>query len=548
MTSKAFFFAFLLYVVAVFLRLYPFFLSGLPFSVDSWAPIRNTELLLEESPVYLGDDRIFDSYNNYWPANSLFGAAVSEITGLQPIMSMAVFLPVVGATAIPMFYALISKLYGQKISLLASLIFATVFTHIIMTAGVTKETFANPVYLLLLAIFLHPTIGGGRRIMLFSLVSLTLVLAHHYTTLVTLTVLFWLATAEFLQNVRKGQEPRRRVFVLVSVLALIAASYYEIYAYKGFRIELSMADWLSAGSYQITFFAAAWYSTSHRKPSRSSRKISIAMGVGVMVAAFLFTLLATRKPLVPGAPVLPPRYFLYSLPLLLASPLVVIGLRNIPNVPEGKSLQLAPFFWLASILAIEAYSILSNATFGLLLAYRTVNFLWPPLAVFCAAGVIWMIETAEKRKTRLHVPMTVLGLTFASLILASNSYNVYAAISLQERYMGYFWLYTPAEYRAATWTSQALKDQLIAGDVKVAYLLNGYFNLQVDPFLGLRYLSGKSPEPEVLYTYSQMMKNGYVVYGGYSVDLSEDWIEKTYDLDIVYANGMVNICHGEEDS
>ena len=38
-----------------------------------------------------------------------------------------------------------------------------------------------------------------------------------------------------------------------------------------------------------------------------------------------------------------------------------------------------------------------------------------------------------------------------------------------------------------------------------------------------------------------MLKNGYVVYGGYSVDLPQDWTEKASSLNQVYSNGLVNV-------
>jgi hypothetical protein len=41
-----------------------------------------------------------------------------------------------------------------------------------------------------------------------------------------------------------------------------------------------------------------------------------------------------------------------------------------------------------------------------------------------------------------------------------------------------------------------------------------------------------------------MFKNGYVVYGGYSVDLPEDWAEKASSLNHVYSNGLANVYVG----
>ncbi|MGI0078280.1 MAG: hypothetical protein ACRECH_01505 [Nitrososphaerales archaeon] len=78
--------------VAVVLRLYPYFLSGVPWGTDAWPLIRNTNEMLANSPTSLGGNPIFDSYNIYWPAVSLFGALASLIFGVTPIVAM----PIVG--------------------------------------------------------------------------------------------------------------------------------------------------------------------------------------------------------------------------------------------------------------------------------------------------------------------------------------------------------------------------------------------------------------------------------------------------------------------
>ena len=58
----------LILLIGLFLRLYPTLLSGQPLSTDAWSPIRNTELLMEHTPIHL-DDEVFDGNNNYWPAS-----------------------------------------------------------------------------------------------------------------------------------------------------------------------------------------------------------------------------------------------------------------------------------------------------------------------------------------------------------------------------------------------------------------------------------------------------------------------------------------------
>jgi hypothetical protein len=38
-----------------------------------------------------------------------------------------------------------------------------------------------------------------------------------------------------------------------------------------------------------------------------------------------------------------------------------------------------------------------------------------------------------------------------------------------------------------------------------------------------------------------MLRNGFAIYGGYSINLPENWTEKLYELNLLYSNGSVNI-------
>jgi hypothetical protein len=197
----------------------------------------------------------------------------------------------------------------------------------------------------------------------------------------------------------------------------------------------------------------------------------------------------------------------------------------------------ALLFWLSTLIGFEAYSVFGDSPLGLTLAYRVINFLCVPLIIFSAFGFQGLYEACS----RLLRAAAVAALMAA---VALNVYSVYASISLQERYLGYFWLYRQPEYYAAAWIKDSDGSLTVAGDVKALYLLKCYFNLSVDVFQGLKYLAGNGRKPQILFTYSQMLRNGYVMYGGCSVDLPENWINKASSLNQVYSNSLVNVYVG----
>ncbi len=117
-------------------------------------------------------------------------------------------------------------------------------------------------------------------------------------------------------------------------------------------------------------------------------------------------------------------------------------------------------------------------------------------------------------------------------------YSLYVSVGLQNRYMGYHWLYREEEYAAGLWLYSRSNSLTAAGNMKASYLIQGYFAIHTNAAQGYQYLSGKSQlKPEVLYIYLQMFKNGYVL-GYHGVDLPQTWTENANHLNLIYFNGQ----------
>ncbi|HUK74163.1 MAG TPA: hypothetical protein VLU99_00110, partial [Nitrososphaerales archaeon] len=124
------------FAVAVLLRIYPYLVYGAPYSTDSFSPIRNTQELLAQSPTPLGGNPIFDGYNIYWPANSIFSAAASLVFNVPPIQVMPLLFPVVGAVTVMVFFLIAEEVSGSAvIASIASLFLATAGFDAIFTAA-----------------------------------------------------------------------------------------------------------------------------------------------------------------------------------------------------------------------------------------------------------------------------------------------------------------------------------------------------------------------------------------------------------------------------
>jgi hypothetical protein len=199
----------------------------------------------------------------------------------------------------------------------------------------------------------------------------------------------------------------------------------------------------------------------------------------------------------------------------------------------------ATLFWLAPLMGLEAYAIFSNSSLSVGIWIRNPNFFILPDAILTAAGLYWIYQKAKG----FHIGKLIKPAVVATILVIAtiNVYSLYAAVSLQDRYMGYQWLYTIPELKAGTWIAAASSNQTIAGDMKGSYLMHDYFRLNVDTLQGYRYLTANSAtQPSILFTYDQMQKNGYVL-GPHGVDLPENWTEKASQLNHIYSNGIANI-------
>ena len=510
--------------VAAALRLYPYTATGLPYSIDSWPLLRNTEQLLAHTPTPLSS-HVFDGYNNYWPLTMLYGSLASLATGTPVIDAMGAGVPLASALTIILLYAVARRLgLPSRGAALAALLAAAGFPLAFFSSGVVKEAYAYPLYLLIVLAYLAR--GTRQAAIVFLLGSAALVAAHHLTTLVALTALAAMAAAELVWAAL-GEDLGRGVRGLCypTALALLAGGHYYLYAYRGMRLPIFASEVLSLSSYQLVFLAAALHYTA-RTP-REARGTVLAPAATATV--LLVAVLTTRIPLMPGLPRFPPRYLVYEAHYILAAPLAALGLAELRRRGEYR-----PVVWLASTLGLLAYAVFSGQPLGRGLASRIMDFLWIPLAVAVATGI-------ERRG--LGIPGKALAAAAAASVAVLGAYSTLAPAVLGERYLGHFWLYTQQEFDAGRLLSQRASGP-VACDSKIGALLERYMGVEVEVAAGYKYLEGEGKPPDLLLTYKDLLGKGYFGPGGTLHPPSPEWRSRLLALSQVYTNGWVSIHAG----
>lgn len=507
--------------LALSLRLYPTLSTGLPFSNDAWSPISYARYLLESSPTPLDSSWKFDQ-----PGIALYGALLSALTGLDAARAMSLLVPAAGALSALGLYAIASRLSGRKAALVASILFASSFTDVILTSGVKGETLARPLYisLILLSISEAPF---PRRALLISVIGLSLALAHYYTAALAASMLAFSAIA--IIATRRGMGPRGAVAALAPPLIVWLEVLGFAYFYAGWQrsvLAQLLGDWRTALICNSALLALALLLSR----ARVKRGPALALAASAALAYIILT-----RQLVPGAPAFPPRYIVYMSPFIA---MAAAGSAGAEALKEGEKWRAALLIsWLASVLAVEAYAVFGNIGDGLkwAIAYRSINYLIPPLSIMCGAGIARLSGGGPRR--------AALAISIVAAILALNLYGLQGAL-FSERYMGYFWLYRPPEYRAGEWLSER-SNTTIACDVKYSWMLRNWFGLRANEWIGYSYLAGRSKaRPSLLIVYDQMSTHGYVIGWGYGADLPDNWAERAGALNLVYSNGVTEVYSG----
>jgi len=512
--------------LSMFLRVYPTFLSGMPFSTDSWPLIKNTEKIILYTPVRLGGDGLFDDYNIYWPLSQIFSGIVSLVLGVTVMDGMRYLIPATSAFTPLLYYILLRRAAGNdELAFIASLLMASNGVHAVFTAGVTKETYANP--LLIQSIYYFVNAGSStHEIILFILVTAALVATHHLTFFILIAILLNILLAGFL--IRKaGSGLSRQVIMVLSALTLLLG-YYLLYASPGLKMTLSFEDILSVASFQAVTFTMTMYIFLMPAPRRIPAVwfSSIAVIVAILVANQFINI-------VPGAPPLTTAFLPFIAGNIFIVILAIVGGYTMKGLGAEKNM-LPAGFWLSAVVGLELYALFgSKPELSLTLVYRLYNFLFPALAAFSALGFIRLFSTRVSGISQKIVGLSLIVICI--FLLATLSYN---ATLGQENYSGYQWFYSLKEFREALWLSKSFDGNFVYGDAKIRYLLSDYMGVNVDIGGGYRYLSEieKKQSSAVIVTYNSMYKNGFVV-GPYGMQLPEKWHEQLEKKqNIIYKN------------
>ena len=363
--------------ISIIYRLLPYLDSKLPFSIDSWPLIRDTSILYKYTPIDF-KNRLFDNYNIYWPGLIIRIVVLARILNINPYSTALLFTPIMNSFAILIMYAILKRMGFKKPKIfLPLIILAVLYPPIMFSMSITKESGAQPLYLLLILLLLirsHNNFSDviGRMILIIVIES-ALIITHHLTSFITLIILS--SFLVYLFGDLSKINLYKCVEVIYSISSLIVLGYFHYISlgYYGLKLPPFGIDRITTLVCYVIFGLTIAYIIDTRGVCKKIFDIPwIILSLFVAIIAILGSAFIGISELIIK---LPSRYMVYSIPYIIIGVLIPISMCYLWRDRNA----MFTLYWFSSIASIQLYSLLASDPFFSSIAYRIFNFILIPL-------------------------------------------------------------------------------------------------------------------------------------------------------------------------
>jgi hypothetical protein len=537
--------------VSALLRIYPSQVNGAPWGTDGWSLLRISKetLALGHIPTVIPGNPILGLYQVYWPVASIFGSMAALILNLQPLVALPIVIPLVSSLTTLFLFVIIDKVTkSAKVACIGSLLFTTASFDSIFTASVTKETYAEPLFmagiaLAYLLLFAEPKLQLGLRgTAIFALILVALALSHHATSVIFAVTVLALAVGRSLVGTGGNILATVPRSSLVNIVALPTMSFAIVGAYLygygignlPFPVTLNDLPYLS--SFLILSFVVAIYFSLERE----SKRIRFLLPALLYALALLLFVLSEFTHLFPLAPIISQSVAFDALPYLIVGIILVAGY----SIAQSKLVRPNFSFlaiWAAVPIGLFGFVVFAAPAEGVYL-YRLFTFVYAPFSAIAAVAFYPLFVSANNSRQINLLRIGALTLVLAIVLL--SSFQSYSAVVKNQNLLGGQWAYKPTDLAAASWANDSIVSGMsLAGDEKIAYLYSEYYGINVSYLVGYSDLTNNLGQPLALplVTYGTMGLNGYDLFL-YGEPLPPSWqITLAGSSSLIYNNGNEEI-------
>lgn len=519
--------AFVLYAIALTVRLTPLLFSPLPYNIDSFGQIHLGQLIAATGRFSLDQDPI-NAYHLKTPVLPMLLAVLAEVLGIDPLVFAQFLVPALAATVVPSTYAAAKGMGASRAAAAgAGTFLALSGTFVFLTDAATKEALGLALLPLLVLLFARRE-DPRRRALSFLFLAL-LPFLHSLTTAMALAFVWLMVLVEPAGVLRsRGFSARRALLDLTSLAGLTALplTYYSWTRLEFFSELFNTEDLVLLLSVAFVFAAVA-VATSRRKPSmvppNSGRGLLLNAKGAVVLAAGLLVMANQRRSIFPGTASTSPTLLLVALSYAPLGFLAIVGLES---ARASRTKQNGPLVaLLVAPLGAMAFALLRGLDpTSFILLFRTFDYLDFGFAIAIGSAV------ASRGLWGTLRPKTIGCLLLACLLLTlPGAFATEATFRVENST-------TPAEF-AALGHYASLHTASGSTDQRYSNTLGLYWSVNVQATLPLDLAEARSPSGNFL-----LISEEWAIKGGQLFPLERVMVPEAklaHDMEnynLIYAN------------
>jgi len=448
----------IIYALAVVMRIYPVFVTPLPFNVDALTDSRASQFIADHGNLNYPPGVTYNNYHT--PATPLFNAlsgAISQLTGVDVLSFIPYIFPFITSISVIGWYLFTKKVTEREdVALITATFLAISGNFVLATASVWKEAVG-------LAIMPFALYSYRKRNLVSIFLLAILPLTHHYVALITYLMISYFELYN-IYEINKEHRILSRWDLLWPITMGILWAYMAIYYYMRHFDRLSSLSpsgelWLFISLFVLLSLLAL------RTYGMVYKKIRASYIIALMFIPLIFYTLYFFFPIFPHTMTFNETTFMFTIGYMILLPLISAGIYILLSTryrekKEFIGILFAPI-QMVLFFIFRGFDLMSYTSLG-----RTAPFLDP--ASNLSLGVV-----NQKFKRNLVAFLLIF------IILSTTTPIAYHTA---EAFGGYTFIY-PHELHAAGWIKENFEGENIATDGKLGlvakdqYDINGSRNL-----------------------------------------------------------------------
>ncbi len=442
----------IIYALSVIIRLYPYFVTPIPYNVDALTDSRASQFIANHGSLNFPGGVTYN--NHHTPVTPLFNAlsgAISQLTGVSVMHFLPFLFPFITSISVIGWYLVSKKFTGREdVALVTASFFAISGTYVLQTSLVWKE--AIGFVIMPFAIYTYRRKNAVSLFLLF-----ILPLTHHYVALLTYLIITLTESMNLYKKYKEHNLFEREDYLWIFSIVVLWGYMFSYYSLRSFdrlnQLSPSSSLWLFLSLFLLFLIAGIKMMNLRYKRIRTWHILI------VFLIPFTFYLIYFFYPIFSHTMLFNRTTFIFTLGYIILLPLIAVGLYIMitAEYSERKAFISTLLIPLQMILFFILHGF-DPATYGSI--SRTYDFLDPATHTSLGAGTF-------------KFERYVVAFAIVFIVLASTTPIAYHT---SEAFGVSYFIY-PDELHGAKWIKEHYQNESIATDDKLGLVAKNGFDI-----------------------------------------------------------------------